>query len=76
MVACQAQYRAAAREELLEHFLQMAYGVAQSLRPGQFAKEVASDEQQLDLLRAAITGDLLDGAAQVLRPVDAAEPIA
>ena len=44
--------------------------------PGQFAEQVAGDEQHIDLFRSAVVGDALDGLAQIVGAVDAAEAVA
>src|SRR5262249_9329772 len=59
----------------VEGALQVADGVAQGLRAGQLAEQVAGDEQDVHGLGLAVVGDALDGPAQVVGAVDAAEAV-
>ncbi len=58
-----------------ESLLQMADRLAQSVRSSQFAEQVAGDEQDIDFFRAAVVGHALDGLAEIVGAIDAAESV-
>ncbi len=49
--------------------------LAQGVRPGQLAEQIAGYEQDIDLLRPAIPGHTHDRFLQILGAVDAAEAV-
>ena len=76
VIAGQGEDGAAIGEKWLEHALQMADGVAEAFVTGQFAEDVAGDEEDVNFFGATIVGDPLDAAAEVLGAVDAAQAVA
>jgi hypothetical protein len=76
VVAGEGEDGAAGFEELAEHLLPVADGLAEAVRPGQLAEQVAGDEQHVGPLVLAVLGNALDGPAQVVGAVDPAEAVA
>src|SRR5512135_1010548 len=76
VVAGQSNDRPPPAEEWEEDLLQVGDRLAQGIRPTQVAEQVPRDEQQVNRLALAITGDPLDPPAQVVGPVDPAEAVA
>jgi hypothetical protein len=75
VVAGQGEDGAAVAEERAKCLLQMADGVAEGVGPGQLAEQVAGHEEDIDVLGAAVLGDPLDGAAQIVGAIDSPEAI-
>src|SRR3954467_13995217 len=50
--------------------------LAEPVRPGHFAEQVAGDEQHVGVFRAAVGADALDGGAEVEGAVDPPEAVA
>ena len=75
VITGEGQDGAAVAEETGEDFLQMAHGVAQRLSAGQFAEQIARDEEDVDALLPAILAHALDGLAQVVGSIDSTESV-
>ena len=76
MIAGEGENRAALGEEIAERRLPMLDRFPQRIGSGQFAEQVAGDEQNVDFLALAMKGHPLDGSTEIVRAVDAAEPVA
>jgi hypothetical protein len=75
VVARQGHDGSALLQERQEDLLEMFNGFAQAIWPTQLAEQVASDEEDIDLLYLAILSDAFNGSPQVGGAVDAAQTI-